>query len=695
MVEEQHVNISRTRLMIYLVLIITYFKTYLMISCHPYAKIWMMVVAIFISLPAIGQYHVKPFDISKKITALQHTENGTILYGTESGEFGEYDGLQFYRIDNVEAKIHSIEIEGNIKYLCTSKGLYEIKEGRSVQISRNNLDVLARSKDNSFLVTSDGVYNGFKTEYIPNKEDFFDINEIEFGDYFTLGDVECFRADNKVFVKNKRWNELITHAERDFGIIPWSSNKMLIADRKALVTFDQEGYVDTLLHLGFDTNNKIFKLQASNILFCSDNSIGVFDMRKKELNNFYSLNTELITAVTVDEWGNIWIAAGSYLFQVIDRSSDTRNQPPKIAIEAIRINGTKEDLSAAYRLEEKENEIEIDYSGVHMTFPQNLEFQTLLSGKNQSIHYDAVAEGEWSVPTKDRNIEYRNLKAGKYSFQLRGTVDGQYYMYTKPIVFNVESNVFQSIWLFGILGALGVLLVAIFFNNRYNNLKQKSDRDRNRLIQENKMLTLQQKALQLQMNPHFVFNSLNSIQGLIANEDNQKARRYLQEFSTMMRSVLNQSREETIVLNEEVKYLKSYLNLEQMANNNKFDWEVEVDSEVEDDIRIPTMIIQPFVENAVLHGVRTLKERRGKISLIFEMEGSKIRCKVIDNGIGRKAAALLKSSSHKSVALDVVKERLSSKLKTSRDRPIRYNDVLDDANNSIGTEVLISIPIMN
>lgn len=663
--------------------------------CHPYAKNWILAIAIFISFPALGQYHVKPFDISKKITALQHSDNGMILYGTVSGEFGEYDGLQFNRIDNVEANIHSIDIDGENRHLCTTKGLYEINDSRIVQISRNNLDVLARSEDNSFLVTSNGVYNGYKSDYIPNKEDFFDINEIRYGDYFKLGDVDCFRADNKVYTKKKRWSELIVHAENDFSILPWNSNKMIIADRKALVTFDVEGYVDTLLHLGFDTNNKIFKLQGSNILLCSDNSIGVFDVRKRELNNFYSLNTELITTATVDDWGNIWIAAGSYLFQIIDRSSDKRSQPPKIAIESVRINGIREEIKSDYRLDDQVNEIEIDYSGVHMTFPQNLEFQTLLSAKNQAIQYNAAIEGEWSPPTKNRNIEYRSLKAGKYSFQLRGTVDGQYYMYTKPIVFSIESDVFQSIWLIGILGALAILLSAIFFNNRYNNLKQKSESDRNRLIQENKMLTLQQKALQLQMNPHFVFNSLNSIQGLIANKDNQKARKYLQEFSTMMRSVLNQSREETILLSEEIKYLKSYLNLEQMANNNKFDWEVQEGSEVEDDIRIPTMIIQPFVENAILHGVKSLKERRGKIQLSFEMDGSKILCKVTDNGIGRKAAALLKSSSHQSVALDVVKERLSSKLKASRNSPIQYSDILDAENNVIGTEVLISIPIMN
>jgi len=415
------------------------------------------------------------------------------------------------------------------------------------------------------------------------------------------------------------------------------------------------------------------------------------------MNNFYNLNTELITCATEDAWGNIWMAAGSYIYQVIDRSNAGRNQPPIIAIESIRINGAKKEVNESFRLNEEVNDIEIDYKGVHLTYPQNLEFQTLLTAKLQSLDYNSTStmEAEWSAPTKSRNVEYRNLRPGKYTFQLRGTVDGQYFMYTKPIEFNVESDFVQSIWLVGFLGAIGILLIALFFNNRYNSLKQKSDQERLRLIQENKMLTLQQKALQLQMNPHFVFNSLNSIQGLIAKEDNQKARRYLREFSTMMRSVLNQSREETILLSDEIKYLRSYLNLEQMANNDKFDWDVEMDSEIEDDVRIPTMIIQPFVENAILHGVKSLKDRRGKIQLSFEMDGSKIKCRVLDNGIGRKAAAALKSTKHKSVAIDVVKERLRSKRNVSGSNPIQYRDIMDDGQNVVGTEVIISIPIMN
>jgi LytS/YehU family sensor histidine kinase len=242
-----------------------------------------------------------------------------------------------------------------------------------------------------------------------------------------------------------------------------------------------------------------------------------------------------------------------------------------------------------------------------------------------------------------------------------------------------------------LLGALGILLTAVFFNTRYNRLKVKSDQERKLLIQENKMLNLQQKALQLQMNPHFVFNALNSIQGLIAKEDNKKARRYLQQFSSMMRSVLNQSREEKISLDDEMAYLKSYLSLEQMANNHSFDFDIISHPNMEDGIDIPTMIIQPFIENAIIHGVKSLKDRRGNISVRFDLEGNNLKCTISDNGLGRKAAAKHKVSTHKSVALDVVNERLKGK--GVRSNPVKYTDKHDEQGNPIGTDVEISMPL--
>ena len=425
------------------------------------------------------------------------------------------------------------------------------------------------------------------------------------------------------------------------------------------------------------------------MLYCADNQLGIFNTRNQELTHIRELNTDLVNAVAVDKWENLWVAAGSYLYQIIDTKNVKNQEPPEIKVSSLQVNGKVHPTDQTVVLNKGNNDLDISYEGVHLTRPQDLVYQTKLSKSNNLSDDQDI--NKWTKPSKKKEAEYRNLTAGKYRFQVRATVDNKYHTYAKTIDIRVNDDSVQYYWVAGLLGALSVLLTAIFFNTRYNRLNEKSNQERKLLIQENKMLNLQQKALQLQMNPHFVFNALNSIQGLIAKEDNKKARRYLQQFSSMMRSVLNQSREEKISLDDEIAYLKSYLSLEQMANNDSFDFDFISDLNVEDGINLPTMIIQPFIENAIIHGVKGLKGRRGNISVRFDQDGDKLKCTISDNGLGRKVAAKNKVSTHKSVAIDVVNERLKGK--GVKGNSVNYTDKQDEQGNSNGTDVEITMPI--
>ena len=491
-----------------------------------------------------------------------------------------------------------------------------------------------------------------------------------------------------VYVKDKSWKEFVLHPKSDISITS-QNDRLIISDDKSIVSFENSGSIDTLYKTDSIGLTKIYALNGTELLYCADNQFGVFNIRNQELTNIRELNTELINAVTVDKWENIWVAAGSYLYQIIDTKNVKNQGPPEVKISSLKVNGRSHPTDQAVVLNKGNNDLDISYEGIHLTRPQDLVYQTKLSKSNNLSDDQDI--NKWTKPSKKKEAEYRNLTAGKYRFQVRATVDNKYHTYAKTVDIRVKDDSVQYYWLAGLLGALGVLLTAVFFNTRYNRLKEKSDQERKLLLQENKMLNLQQKALQLQMNPHFVFNALNSIQGLIAKEDNKKARRYLQQFSSMMRSVLNQSREEKISLDDEIAYLKSYLSLEQMANNDSFDFDIIAHPNLEDGINIPTMIVQPFIENAILHGVKGLKERRGKISVQFAQEGDKLKCTISDNGLGRKEAALNKVSTHKSVAIDVVNERLKGK--SVKSNPVKYTDKQDEQGNSNGTDVEIFIPI--
>ena len=149
-----------------------------------------------------------------------------------------------------------------------------------------------------------------------------------------------------------------------------------------------------------------------------------------------------------------------------------------------------------------------------------------------------------------------------------------------------------------------------------NQIKAKAKQDRERLEMEKHLLELEQKALQLQMNPHFIFNALNTIQSQISEKDHQTARYQLAKFSKLMRAILENSRTSKISLETEIDTLKSYLVLEQFSRGQTFDFDIQIDLEDEDyEIFIPSMLIQPFVENAIIHGVAHLKEKKGKIGI--------------------------------------------------------------------------------
>jgi len=653
-------------------------------------RISICIIGMFFSSSIVfGQYQSKTIDISKTITSLNSLDNSYLLYGTKSGEIGLYDGLLLDRKHNFGSAINNIKVVDGREIVLTAEGLYKKENERYTLISPNTLNVLDVSEDLSTLITTAGIYSKSGSDYLPNSEEFYNTNEIAKGKFFNLDKHEYLWIDRNIYVNRRSWKEAILHPKTDMDVISLS-NSLIISDHNGLVSYEKNETIDTLLRIDSVGISKIFPISNSQILYCADNQAGVFDLRKRELTNIREINTQLINAVTIDDWDNIRISAGSYLYQISETKSQASHAAPILAMNTVKVNGVAQEIGQSISFDKGNNDIEISYDGIHLSNPQDLVYQTKLSVSN-NLSTGIQNVNTWVNQGKKKEAEYRNLPAGKYKFQVRATVGGEYHTYSKKLDIRVNDNSVQYYWLAGLLGAAGIFFTAMFFNSRYNRLKVKSDQERKLLIQENKMLSLQQKALQLQMNPHFVFNALNSIQGLIAKEDNKNARRYLQQFSSMMRSVLDQSRKETISLEEEVTYLKSYLSLEQMANNDSFDYQITIDADVEDGIDIPTMIVQPFIENSIIHGVKGLKERRGMIMVSFVQEGSKLRCSIEDNGIGRKSAAKNKKSSHKSVALDVVNERLRNK--GDRRNPVTYIDLKGEKDSEVGTLVEVIMPI--
>jgi LytS/YehU family sensor histidine kinase len=200
------------------------------------------------------------------------------------------------------------------------------------------------------------------------------------------------------------------------------------------------------------------------------------------------------------------------------------------------------------------------------------------------------------------------------------------------------------------------------------------------------------QALKAQINPHFIFNCLNSIKGFIYDKDYKQADRYLDRFAELMRSTIDNSDASIISLKDEMHYLDNYLQLEKLRFEDKFEYRINTYISVDiEKVFVPAMLLQPYVENAIRHGMRSLENRQGQINITAKIENNVLVCAIDDNGIGREKAAVLKSRMHI--------EYQSKGMNISKRRAELYNieqeiiDKKDENGNAAGTTIIVKIPL--
>ncbi len=239
------------------------------------------------------------------------------------------------------------------------------------------------------------------------------------------------------------------------------------------------------------------------------------------------------------------------------------------------------------------------------------------------------------------------------------------------------------------VGLIVLLLFGIVFLI-YNRMQLKKT-----LTLQKELAEYEQKALHLQMNPHFVFNCLGSISSFIVQNGTDSAIKYLSKFSKLMRLTLEYSKESLIPIDKEIESLQNYLELEQLRFNHKFNFSISKSNEIEDDVALPPLLIQPFIENAIIHGVIPKKEE-GIIQINFSIKEETLICVISDNGVGINKSKENKENlvlAHKSMALDIIKKRLemiassTQKNATMQVEEILINDHVE------GTKVILYLPL--
>jgi hypothetical protein len=331
------------------------------------------------------------------------------------------------------------------------------------------------------------------------------------------------------------------------------------------------------------------------------------------------------------------------------------------------------------------NNISFYFDGICLTAPEKVLYSYKLEG------YDK----DWSPYTDVNNTKYDNLPPGKYMFKVK-SCNNEGIWNIEPVTFSfIIKTPFYKTWWFILLCIIGLSgIVIVIFRLRVRQIKKKQQAEFEHLVEVSKA---ELTALRAQMNPHFVFNALNSIQHYILNSKGDEAVRYLSKFAKLIRLILSNSEKQIVTINEDIEALKLYLELERMRFENKFDYAIHIDSSIDGDYdEIPPMLIQPYLENAILHGINP-KDGNGDIDISMKIVNQFIKISIKDDGIGREKSKSVQSlqpaARHKSLGMKITKDRVRI-LNTIHQSNLNVNiiDLYNEKNEAIGTQVDLFIP---
>ena len=421
--------------------------------------------------------------------------------------------------------------------------------------------------------------------------------------------------------------------------------------------------------------------QGINLLTISGNSFKI-----DNYNSALGFKNQKINAIS-NASDTTYIATNNGLFYFHQDYLNQKKTKPVILIDNVFANNFEVTKDYKNKIEYDKNDIKIKFTGI-----------SFLDEGDLSFYYQLNNNG-WKK-TKENSVNYESLSSNSYTFSVYAVNGFKESSDVKTINFIIEKPFWKS-WWFLVLSFLFFVFIIYYFSmlrlkyvhKQFIKEKKTIILEKENIALENQMLALEQKALRLQMNPHFIFNALNTIKGYYSEGNIQEASNYISNFSKLLRLLL-ENVEQYISLSLEVEMLDLYLQLTQVRYKNKFSYNINIDKDLNaSETGIPTLLMQPIIENAIIHGVSP-KISKGIINVSFCKKNDVLICKVIDDGIGREASQKNKRVKHSPKAIKITKERLELiELQENKKCNLEFMDLVKEE-KSVGTKVVITIPLV-
>ena len=628
--------------------------------------------------------------------------NSIYLYAKNSSKTITYpdESVQFYE---------SFSNENNL-LVSANKGVFAIQNNSIkpiLQVENGVKKVILDTKNQLWVLPNKGSVSVYdfstlllKQNWILNSDKYWNENQF-----------------NDIAIAKNGTVWLASWMPKDYGISYYDNKKRQFTEISQLKTFKNEALFIS------DYYNRIAFTQKGNSLF---SGYGGWNLVSPQGKIIHSLNTEKynvandhIEGIAEDTKGNIWFASAEglnhYNFQTdkVARISQIdglatddliygfcKLSENKIAlgtnfgcqivdlnqilttklVNKLQITVVKKDGAI---IPHANNKIDLDYDFTEL----DLFFSALSFSEKEKIiyRYKFDTDTTWNYLGTNPKLSLVKLSPGKYNITVAvGDNLDNWQTKTLQIALNIAPPYYKTLWFIALVVVL--LLIIAYFISRYFINQEKIKGILKSDIKEAEMQTLRS-----QMNPHFMFNSLNSINSYIIQSKSNEASKYLTTFSKLMRSILDNSKHRTIPLDKEIKTLDWYLQLEAVRLEHKFTYAIHCSDEIDrETTQIPPLIIQPFVENAIWHGIQN-KSSKGHITIQIDSdENENLKISVTDDGIGRTASALLKKNqtTHKSYGIDITINRLHL---LHSNNSVTIIDLYDEINQSKGTQVLLTI----
>ncbi len=568
-----------------------------------------------------------------------------------SNDILKYDDQVFFAGSNHTGQLEFSQFRG--LETASKKSIATVIAGNSLLGKRSN--VLARVEDRVYVGTSTGLY------------------------VYESGDVSMITSPNEEL--NTSILDMKYDADRDEVWIATNSKGVVVL---AADTVKQQ--FTTLKGLNSNTCYVLKRWDGHGFFVGNNKGINLIvqgegDDRVLNYTDMLHLRNEKVNALEFigDE---LYVATDGGLLSFSPKSIDRSSSVPHLLIDEVWVNGEKRlDID---ELKHWENAITVGFTGIS---PRD--FGAL------SYEYKLNNEPVWT-PILGRQLEFKELSYGSYKVDLR--VKGKNGLYSTPetVTFTIAPPFWKTIPF--VIGAVLVALLLLIWGIRSAIRRVKSEYDRqNKRLQteqekallEKKMIELEQKALRLQMNPHFIFNTLNTIKGYYSGGEIKDANLYISRFSKLLRMILEND-EHLVPLDKEIEMLELYIKLIQLRYENVFEYTIDIDPGiVKEEIGIPPLLVQPLVENAIIHGLAP-SDRNGELEVSFRIKDDTLQCSVKDNGVGFSDDQNDKPEGYQSKALQITRDRIRFVSHPNLNGHFKIVNLPEPG----GTEVIVGIPVL-